>query len=300
MRQYDWYPMFRGRLVAVNGKPVSAADYQDERAQGLVEREFNLSHSLQAPAHNTITAGRWQPGEADAVSVEEGLAKTLGLKLGDTLTFDIAGMPSQARITSLRTVDWSSMRANFFVLYPLAEMPDVPITYLAAYRAPGEPGFDNALVRQFPNVTNVDLSATLAQVQGVLAQVIGAVQFLFAFTLAAGLMVLFAAVTATREERAREFAIMRALGASGRLLRQVQRAELAGVGLLAGLLASSVALVVGALLARYVFDFTWTAPLWIPLAGSVAGALLALAAGWWGLREVLRRPVVQTLREAAQ
>ena len=155
-------------------------------------------------------------------------------------------------------------------------------------------------MRQFPNVTNVDLSATLAQVQGVLAQVIGAVQFLFAFTLAAGLIVLFAAVTAPREERAREFAVMRALGASGRLLRQVQRAELAGVGLLAGLLASSVALVVGALLALYVFDFTWTAPLWIPLAGSIAGALLALAAGWWGLREVLRRPVVQTLREAAQ
>ena len=297
---YDWYPMFRGRLVAVNGKPVSAADYPDERAQGLVEREFNLSHSLQAPKHNAITAGRWQPGEAGAVSVEEGLAKTLGLKLGDTLSFDIAGMASQARITSLRKVDWSSMRANFFVLYPLAEMPDVPITYLAAYRAPEVAGFDNALVRQFPNVTNVDLSATLAQVQGVMAQVIGAVQFLFAFTLAAGLIVLFAAVTATREERAREFAVMRALGASGRLLRQVQRAELAGVGLLAGLLASSVALVVGALLALYVFDFTWTAPLWVPLAGSIAGALLALAAGWWGLREVLRRPVVQTLRAAAQ
>ncbi|ODS93314.1 MAG: ABC transporter permease [Comamonas sp. SCN 65-56] len=297
---YDWYPMFRGRLVAVNGKPVSAADYPDERAQGLVEREFNLSHSLQAPKHNAITAGRWQPGEAGAVSVEEGLAKTLGLKLGDTLSFDIAGMASQARITSLRKVDWSSMRANFFVLYPLAEMPDVPITYLAAYRAPEVAGFDNALVRQFPNVTNVDLSATLAQVQGVMAQVIGAVQFLFAFTLAAGLIVLFAAVTATREERAREFAVMRALGASGRLLRQVQRAELAGVGLLAGLLASSVALVVGALLALYVFDFTWTAPLWIPLAGSITGALLALAAGWWGLREVLRRPVVQTLRAAAQ
>nr|WP_024539075.1 FtsX-like permease family protein [Comamonas badia] len=300
VEHYDWYPMFRGRLVAVNGKPVSAADYPDDRAQGLVEREFNLSHSLDAPAHNSITAGRWTPGEADAVSVEEGLAKTLGLKMGDTLTFDIAGMQSQARITSLRKVDWSSMRANFFVLYPLAEMPEVPITYLAAYRAPDQPGFDNALVRQFPNVTNVDLSATLAQVQGVLAQVIGAVQFLFAFTLAAGLIVLFAAVTATREERAREFAVMRALGASGRLLRQVQRAELAGVGLLAGLLASSVALVVGALLALYVFDFTWTAPLWIPLAGSIAGALLALAAGWWGLREVLRRPVVQTLREAAQ
>jgi putative ABC transport system permease protein len=191
------------------------------------------------------------------------------------------------------------MRANFFVMYPVADMQDVPVTYLAAYRAPAQPGFDNALVHDFPNITNVDLSATLSQVQRVLAQVVRAVEFLFAFTLAAGLAVLFAAVTATREERAREFAIMRAVGARAALLRQVQRAELAGVGLLAGFLASCVAVAVGWLLARYVFDFTWTVRPWVPLAGALAGALLALAAGWWGLREVLRRPVVETLRRAA-
>ena len=113
-------------------------------------------------------------------------------------------------------------------------------------------------------------------------------------------MVLFAAVTATREERAREFAIMRALGARASLLRQVQRAELAGVGLLAGFLASCVAVAVGWALAHYVFGFTWTAPLWVPLIGSLSGAVLALAAGWWGLREVLNRPVVDTLRSAAE
>lgn len=298
--QYDWYPMFRGRLVAINGRAVSLDDYPDDRAKGLVDREFNLSNAREAPGHNLIVAGRWTPDEQEAVSVEEGIAQTLGLKLGDRLRFDIGGVASEARITSLRRVDWGSMRANFFVMYPVAHMPDVPLTYLAAYRAPERPGFDNALVHAFPNVTNVDMSATLAQVQGVLAQVIGAVEFLFVFTLAAGLVVLFAAVTATREERAREFAIMRAVGARASLLRQVQRAELAGVGLLAGFLASCVAVAVGWALARYVFDFSWTAQPWVPLAGAAAGALLALAAGWWGLREVLRRPVVQTLRSAAQ
>ena len=295
----DWYPMFRGRLVAINGKPVNPTDFSDDRAQRLVDREFNLSHAAERPPHNEISAGRWQPNEAGAVSVEQGLAETLGLKLGDRMTFDIAGTPAEGKITSLRKVDWASMHANFFVMFPLAEMPDMPITYIAAYRAPGTSGFDNALVRQFPNITNVDMSATLAQVQRVLDQVIRAVEFLFGFTLMAGLIVLFAAVSATREERAREFAIMRAVGASSRLLGDVQRAELVGVGLLAGFLASAVAVGVGWAMARYAFEFNWTASPWVPLAGSAVGAVLALVAGWWGLRDVLRRPVVETLRRAA-
>ena len=298
--KYDWYPMIRGRLLAVNGKPVGPADYTDDRAKRLVDREFNLSNATEAPPHNQIVAGQWTPGEEGAISVEEGIAETLGLKMGDRLQFDMGGVQSEARITSLRKVDWGSMRANFFVMYPVATVKDVPVTYLAAYRAPEVHGFDNALVRQFPNITNVDMAATINQVQRVLDQVIRAVEFLFAFTLAAGLVVLFAAVTATREERAREYAIMRAVGARASLLRQVQRAELMGVGLLAGFLASSVAVGVGWALARFVFDFTWTAAPWVPLAGAVAGAVLALAAGWWGLREVLLRPVVDTLRRAAE
>jgi putative ABC transport system permease protein len=192
------------------------------------------------------------------------------------------------------------MRANFFVMYPVSSLPDVPATYMSAYKAPTTKGFDNALVRAFPNVTNVDMSLTINQVQRVLDQVIRAVEFLFGFTLAAGLVVLFAAVTATREERAREFAIMRAVGARSCLLRQVQRAELAGVGMLAGVLASMVAIIVGWALAKYVFEFTWTASLWVPLAGGLLGAVLALAAGWWGLRSVLSTPVVTTLRRASE
>ncbi len=298
--KYDWYPMIRGRLLAVNGQPVGPDTYTEDRAKRLVDREFNLSTAVQQPAHNQIVAGRWTDNEADAVSVEEGIAQTLGLKLGDRLLFDIGGVQNEARVTSLRKVDWGSMRANFFVMYPVQQLDGVAVTYLAAYRAPEAKGFDNALVRQFPNITNVDMASTITQLQRVLDQVIRAVEFLFAFTLAAGLVVLFAAVTATREERAREFAIMRAVGARASLLRQVQRAELMGVGLLAGFLASSVAVAVGWALARYVFDFAWTASLWVPLAGALAGAVLALLAGWWGLRDVLRRPVVETLRRAAE
>ena len=300
VRQYDWYPMIRGRLVAVNGRAVSPDDYVEDRAQRLVDREFNLSHSAAPPPHNQIVAGRWTADEAGAVSVEDGIAKTLGLKVGDTLRFDIGGLQLDSKITSLRKVDWGSMRANFFVMYPVGRMPDVPVTYMGAFRAPERQGFDNELVRTFPNITNVDLTSTINQVQGVLDKVIRAVEFLFGFTLAAGVVVLFAAVTATREERAREFAIMRAVGAGSALLRQVQRAELIGVGLLAGFLASAVASAVGWGLARYAFGFDWTASPWVVLVGALAGAVLALAAGWWGLREVLNRPVVETLRRAPQ
>jgi putative ABC transport system permease protein len=300
VKKYDWYPMIRGRLVAINDKPVSPDDYADDRAKRLVDREFNLSNAAERPSHNEVVAGSWAPEKQGEVSVEQGLMETLGLKLGDQLRFDIGGQQSDARITSVRKVDWGSMHANFFVMYTVSSLGDVPVTYMSAFRAPDRPGFDNALVRTFPNVTNVDMSATIGQVQRVLDQVIRAVEFLFGFTLAAGLVVLFAAVTATREERAREFAVMRAVGARGSLLRQVQRAELVGVGLLAGFLASIVASLIGWGLARFVFEFSWTASPLVPVTGSLAGAVLALAAGWWGLREVLRRPVVDTLRRAAE
>ena len=299
VKQFDWYPMIRGRLVAVNGKATSTDDLQDDRAKRLLDREFNLSHSANLPQHNVVTSGKWVGEEKGGLSVEEGLAETLKLKLGDVLRFDVAGMPTEGRITSLRKVDWGSMRANFFVMFPTAQMADVPATYIAAFRAPKTVGFDNALSREFPNITNVDVSASITQIQGVLDQVIRAVEFLFTFTLAAGLVVLFAAITATREARAREFAVMRALGASGKLLAQVQRAELLGVGALAGFLASIAAVIVGWALAKYVFQFSWNASPFVPVVGAVAGALLALGAGWWGLREVLRRPVVETLRRAA-
>jgi len=299
VQRYDWFPMIRGRLITINGNAVRPDDWPDDRARRLLDREFNLSHASTMPEHNLLAGGRWTANEANAVSVEEGIAQTLGLKLGDTLRFDAGGAIAEGRITSLRKVDWSSMRVNFFVMFPTATMGDVPISYIAAFRAPVQvPGFDNALARDFPNITEIDVSASIAQIQRVLDQVVRAVEFLFGFTLAAGLVVLFAAVSATREARAREFAVMRALGASGKLLAQVQRAELLGVGLLAGVLASIAAITVGWALARYVFEFSWNASPWVPLAGGAAGALLALAAGWWGLREVLRRPVVQTLRQA--
>ncbi len=298
IQKYDWYPMIRGRLVAVNNQTVQPENYTDDRAKRLVDREFNLSNSATLPTHNTVVAGAWTPEDAQGLSVEEGIAKTLNLKLGDNLRFDVGGIAIERRVSSLRKVDWGSMRANFFVMFPVDHLAQVPATYMSAFRAP-ETGtaFDNALVKSYPNITTVDMSAAVSQVQKVLDQVIRAVEFLFTFTLAAGLIVLFAAVTATREERAKEFAIMRAVGARASLLRQVQGTELLGVGLLAGFLASLISVTIGWVMARFVFDFAWNISVWVPIFGAVSGALLALAAGSLGLRSVLQRPVNETLRQ---
>ena len=306
VKNFDWYPMIRGRLVAINNADVKLENFADERAKRMLDREFNLSNSAELPAHNIVTTGAWKPEETGGVSVEESVAKTLNLALGDTLRFDVGGLMIDSKVSSIRKVDWGSMRANFYVMFPVVQLTGVPVTYMGAFRAPmnvenkdGESSaaFDNALVKNYPNITNVDMSATISQIQKVLDQVIRAVEFLFAFTLAAGVVVLLAAITATKEERAKEFAVMRALGASGTLLRQVQGAELAGVGLLAGFLASIIAVAIGWAMARYVFEFSWSIKLWVPLAGAFAGSVLALIAGTYVLRSVLRRPVIETLRQ---
>ena len=298
--RYDWFPMVRGRLVAINGQDIDPAALATDRARRMVDREFNLSHAARQPAHNLVPQGRWQEGEQGAVSVEESVMSTLSLKLGDRLRFDIAGQPVESVIRSVRKVDWGSMRANFYVMYPVDQLDGVPLTYLAAFKTPPAPGFERELQRDFPNLTQVDMRATVAQVQKVLDQVIRAVEFLFGFTLAAGLVVLLAALSASREERVRELAVMRALGASAALLRRMQRAEVAGLGLLAGTLAALAALGIAAWLALKVFEFEPSLSPLTPLLGALSGALLALGASAVTLRGLLARPVVESLRQSAE
>ena len=295
----DWYPMVRGRLVSINGRAVRTEDFEGERAQRLVEREFNLSYSSALPEQNVLVQGSWQVGDSGQVSVEQGLANTLGLKLGDRVGFDMAGVVHEARITSVRKVDWTSMRANFFMLYPVASMPQWPTTYLATLRS-GQAGntFDAHLVRQFPNVTTVDLRQTLGQIQRMLDQVMGALQSLFGLSLLSGLLVFWTVLDAGRKQRVHEYAVWRALGASHRRLAAMQALELGLQGLLAGVLATGSALGLGWWLARQVLDLPWAVSWWMLPAGALVGAALALLTGQWALRGLLGQSVVQTLRVA--
>jgi putative ABC transport system permease protein len=208
-------PMIRGRLVQVNGRAVGPESYSGDRAQRLVEREFNLSYAAEAPSHNRLTAGQWFRDGSDELSIEEGVAKTLDIKLGDALTFDIAGQKVTARATSLRKVNWDSMRANFFVILPPALLADKPASFITAFHLPdARSSLTGELLQEFPNLTVVDTTAVFRQVQAVIDQVIAAVEFLFVFTLAAGILVLYAALASSRDERVREAGLLRALGAS--------------------------------------------------------------------------------------
>jgi putative ABC transport system permease protein len=291
--------MVRGRLVEVNGRKVGPENYSADRAQRLVDREFNLSYMVEAPSHNRITAGRWFRDGSDELSIEQGIAETLGLKLGDAMTFDIAGQRVTARITSLRKVNWDSMRANFFVIMPPSLLADKPASFITAFHLPpARASLSGELLREFPNLTVIDTTAVFRQVQAVIDQVVAAVEFLFVFTLAAGVLVLYAALASSRDERVREAGLLRALGASRRQLSRAQIAEMACVGGLAGLLAAAGASAIGWTLARYAFEFEYVVSPWVFVAGIGAGALAALAGGWFGLRGVLNTPPLATLREA--
>jgi putative ABC transport system permease protein len=292
-------PMIRGRLVQVNGRAVGPESYSGDRAQRLVDREFNLSYASEAPSHNRLTAGRWFKDGSDELSIEEGIAKTLDINLGDALTFDIAGQKVTARATSLRKVNWDSMRANFFVILPPALLADKPASFITAFHLPdARSNLTGELLQEFPNLTVVDTTAVFRQVQAVIDQVIAAVEFLFVFTLAAGILVLYAALASSRDERVREAGLLRALGASRQQLSRAQIAEMVCIGGLAGLLAAVGASATGWALAKYGFEFDYVISPWVFVAGVAGGSAAALVGGWFGLRGVLNTPPLATLREA--
>ena len=296
----EFSPMVRGRLAKVNGIEVSPENYEDDRARRLVEREFNLSYRMDLPNGNTVTAGRWFSGaEANQglASVEDGLAKTLGLKLGDRLEFAVAGEKVEMQVLGLRKLNWDSMRVNFFVLTPPAVLESYSASWITSfYLAPEKADFVNHLVGEFPNLTVIDVAAIVRQIRGIINQVAQAVQFIFLFTLVAGIIVLYAALASAAEERRYELAVMRALGARREQLRRAMLAELSAIGGLAGLISSLGAIGVGQLLATKVFQFEVAVNLWLLPAAMLAGAAIVMAAGWFAAARLINAPPLEALR----
>ena len=296
------FPMIRGRLVSLNGKPTSGADYADDQeARRRAEREFNLSTAATLRDDNTVTAGKFWNGRTPAtpeLSVEERFAEQLGWKIGDRVAFDIAGQPFEGKITSLRSVDWESFRPNFFVIASPGSMDGYPASYITAVSVPPErKRFTAQLVERFPNLSVIDVDAVLKQVRSTADQVSTVVQVVFWFSLAAGVLVLLAAVSASQDERLLEGGVMRVLGGSRRQLRLAQASEFAAIGLLSGLVAAIAASVLSGVIATQVFDLPWKANWSLAAIGGGLGMLAALAAGLFATRRVLDAPPSVTLRE---
>lgn len=292
------FPMVRGRLMTINGKAVAAADFPDERARRLVEREFNLSWMRDMPPDNRIVAGRWwERSKVAELSLEEGIAKTLGIRLGDRLGYQVAGRDFEAQVSSLRKVDWDSFRVNFFVIAAPGLLENDPASHITAfYLPPGQEALLDALVKTFPNLTVIDVAALMERVRAMMARVAAALEFVFLFTLAAGLMALYAAIAATRDERVREAALMRALGASRRRILSGHLAEFAAIGLLAGIVAALAANALGYFLATRAFHLPYHFDPWLWLTALLAGGVGVMLAGWLGTRNVLNLPPLQVLR----
>jgi len=295
----DLFPMVRGRLVEIDGRAVSGQSFKGERAKRLAEREFNLSWADTLQSDNRITAGRfWEAGTGKPeLSVEDGIAETLGIKLGDTLTWDIAGSRFTAPVTSLRKVNWDSFRPNFFVVASPPLLESYPASWITSFHLDaGRDEVITGLVRQFPNVSVLDLSAMMAQFQRITDQVSRAVEFVFLFAIAAGLVVLFAAITATQDERVFEGAVLRTLGASRRQLALMQLAEFLTIGLLAGAVAAAgavaTAMVVSERVLGVAYEPSWPLPV---LSILVSGACVAIA-GLAGTRRAVTTAPLQTLR----
>jgi putative ABC transport system permease protein len=294
-------PMIRGRMTHLNGEDVTQIQFEDPQGERWARREANLSFAEQRQVDNAITEGEWwAPGTtAREVSVEADFAREMGLSIGDELTFDIAGEELTVTASSFRTVEWDSFRPNFFMVMTPAALEGYPASYInSVFLEPGKERVTIDLMREFPSVTVIDLDAVLGQVRDVMDRAAFAVQAVFLFTLLAGLTVLWAAVQATRDERAFESAMLRALGASQKRVLTGVATEFLAIGLLAGVLATAGATLAGYLLATRVYELEYHFNLPLTLAGPVLGMIFVGLAGVLATRDVVTTPPINVLRAA--
>jgi putative ABC transport system permease protein len=293
-----FFPMAVGRFVAVNDQTLNVEDFANPRAQRMLERTFNLSSGNQLSPDNKIVTGEfWQPGATGQVSVEVGFAELFDIQLGDVLHFRVGGQAVQAEVSSLRSVQWDSFNVNFFVLGTPDLTEHLPRTYVTSfYLADTANEIIPQLIRQFPAVTIFDLNVIMHQVRSIMERATLAVQYVFLFTLLAGIMVLYAAISASQDERLYESALLRTLGATKSQVLSGLLAEFTTLGLLAGLLAATMAALLGAALALYVFELPYHFNVWLWIFGILGGGLGVGLAGILGTYHVLNKPPLTRLR----
>jgi putative ABC transport system permease protein len=311
------YPMVRGRLVSKDGVPIADTLPPEKRDSNSLRRELNLTWTATLPANNAVLAGTWH-GERRAaapvkgtpvgapllrsdppaeISVESGMAERLQLAVGDSLGFQVGDQTLAARITSIRSVKWDSMQPNFFVIFAPGQLDDLPASSIASvYVPPDDAGVLPGFVKTFPGITVLALDKLIANIEAVFAQIIGAIQLLLGFLLAAGMAVVVATLLASLDARRQEAVLLRTLGAQRAYLAKGLWSEFIALGVLAGLLASVCAEIAMALIAERLFDLPLRLHPWLWLALPAAGALLVGMSGWLTTRHITRVPPMQSIR----
>ncbi|MDP1755550.1 MAG: FtsX-like permease family protein [Methylotenera sp.] len=293
------FPMVRARLISKNGELINTAQWQDERAKRLAEREFNLSWAATMQSDNRLLAGRWWTSQEHGkpyLSLEQGLAETLGVQLGDKLVFDIAGNLTTLTVTSLRKVEWDTMRANFFAVTPPGLLEPYAANFISSFYLPvGADAPLNQLVKQYPNLTVIDVAALMQQVRGIMQKMSSAIAYVFSFSLIAGVAVLYAALVATREERIAEATLMRVFGASRRQVGVAYIAEFACIGLISAFVAAVAANLLAYYMSAHVLDIPFQLNITLALSAMMVSAILIPLAAWFVLRRFLNVPARQLL-----
>ncbi len=296
-------PMVRGRLVELNGQKFDAKNFNDERAKRLAEREFNLSWAANMQTDNQLIEGRWWNKDEygkPLLSLEKELANTLGIKLGDKLTYDIAGSRLTLTVSSLRKVEWDTMRANFFAVTPPQVLDNFPASYMTSFHLPADTtGANdrmlNGLIQKFPNLTVIDVAAILQQVQSIMSKMSQAIAYVFIFSLLAGIAVLYAALVATRDERVREITLLRVLGASRKQVSWTILAEFLCIGFIAAVVAGLVATGLSFYISKFVLHIPYVFNPTFTLIGVMLGTFLVPLASWLVVRKYLQQPPKQLL-----
>jgi putative ABC transport system permease protein len=285
------FAMIRGRLLEKNGQPINAEMFTEERAKRLVSREFNLSSAAVMQTDNKLLEGRWWGADeaaAPLLSLEFDIAQALNIKLGDTLTYDIAGNKITLTVTSIRKVEWDSMRANFFAVTPPETLAQFSASYMTAFYLPkNQDNVLNSMLQQFPNFTVIDVASIMNQVRDIMGKLATAVSFIFVFCVLAGVVVLYAALVATRSARLQEASLLRAFGASRKQVTLMLLTEFASIAVLASIVAVLVASGLSYYLSRYVLDIAYQFNLPLALSVLVMALVFIPLAAWLVIRGYL-------------
>ena len=297
------FPMMRGRIEAVNEIPVR--DYQrrnrsEDRGGPRLSSERNLTWTNEPPPNNKMITGSWWPKDTQEslVSIEQGYAFGWGLRVGDELTFDMGGLKVVAKVANIRSVEWDSLRPNFFIIFSEAALADVPATYMTSfYLAPDRKRFLNDILSNYPTITVIEVDELINQVQQIVSRVTQAVELVLVLVLGAGALVLIASIQASRDQRMKEHALIRTLGGSRRLIAGSLASEFSILGLFAGVVAVVGAEITVYALESQVFEMAYQARPWFWLVGPLLGTLIVVTVGYLGTRSLISTPPATILRD---